>query len=270
MVFLASVLFNAQAWTNITKTQFDKLQTVQLKFLKRMIRAPNATPNAFTFLELGVLPIEFEVHRRQLVFLHHVLSLPHSDPVHKLYQKQKLFKYEKNWANNINSLLQAYSLDIENIASMSKLSWKNKVTASITSVALKTLQQTCLNQTKTYMHTYESFTQQQYITAYPPHLASFLFKLRGRSLNCRDNHHSSSKSIMCRLCNVDSESQHHTVNCAFVRGTNPTITLEPYLSDNVPLDKIGELQTLKDRYTEFQELVSKKNHRKPPTNSSLD
>ena len=261
IVFLASVLFNAQSWTNITKTQFDQLRTVQLKFIKRMVRTPNATPNAFTFLELGVLPIEYEVHRRQLVFLHHVLTLPKSDPVYKLYEKQKLLKYEKNWANNINSLLLTYSLESEDVTSMSKLCWKNKVVASITSFAFKTLQQACLNQTKTYMHTYESLTQQQYITTYPPRLASFIFKLRGRSLNCRDNHHSSNKSLMCRLCTVDIESQHHIVNCVAVRGTNRIIPLEPYLSNSVPLDKIDELQVLIDRYDSFQELVTK-SHRK--------
>ena len=235
-----------------------------------MVKTPNATPNAFTFLELGVLPIEYEIHRRQLVFLHHVVTLPQSDPVYKLYEKQKLLKYEKNWANNIDSLLLTYSLETENVASMSKLTWKNKVTESITSFALKMLQDKCLNQTKTYMHTYETFEQQQYITAYPPHLASFLFKLRGRSLNCRDNHHSSSKSIMCRLCAVDIESQDHIVNCVFVRGANQIIPIEPYLSDNVPLDKINELQVLKDRYSTFQDLASKNHQGEKQTNVSLD
>ena len=267
VVFLASVLFNAQTLTNLTKSQFDQLRTIQLKFLKRMIRTPNATPNAFTFLELGVLPIDYEVHKRQLVFLHHILTLPQSDPVYKLYEKQKLLKYEKNWANDIESLLLTYSLQSEDVASMSKLTWKNKVTSSITSSALKTLQETCSSQTKTYMHTYETFTQQQYITAYPPHLASFLFKLRGRSLNCRDNHHSSNKSIIYRLCDVDIESQFHIMNCVFVRGTNQIIPLEPYLCNIVPLDKLNELQELKDRYTTFQELVTKKS---PPQEAQMD
>ena len=257
VVFLASVLFNAQTWTNLTKTQVNQLQTVQLKFLKRMVKTPNSTPNAFTFLELGVLPIEYEIHKRQLVFLHHILTLPKSDPVYKLYEKQKLLKYEKNWANNISSLLLTYSLDSEDVASMSKITWKNKVTSSITSCALKSLQETCLNQTKTYMHTYETFMQQQYITAYPPHIASFLFKLRGRVLNCRDNHHSANKSIMCRLCAVNIESQDHILNCSFVRGNNPIIHLTPYFSDAVPLDRLKELIVLVDRYTNFQELVSK-------------
>ena len=66
-----------------------------------MGKTPNATPNAFTFLELGVLPIEYEINKRQLVFLYHILTLPKSDPVYKLHEKQKLLKYEKNWANNL-------------------------------------------------------------------------------------------------------------------------------------------------------------------------
>ena len=44
---------------------------------------------------------------------------------------------------------------------------------------------------------------------------------------------------MCRLCAVDIESQDHIVNCVFVRGANQIIPIEPYLSDNVPLDKIN-------------------------------
>ena len=93
------------------------------------------------------------------------------------------------------------------------------------------------------------------LTAYPPHLASFVFKMRGRSLSCRDNHHSSNKTLMCRLCGVDIETQYHILNCQFVRGTDRLISLDPYLKNNVPLDQKDELQMLKDRYDEFHELV---------------
>ena len=81
-----------------------------------MVMIPDATPNAFTFLEFGSLPVEYEVHKRQLVFLHHVLTLPQNDPG---YKQQKLLKYEQNWANNIESLLLQYSLQSENVASIS-------------------------------------------------------------------------------------------------------------------------------------------------------
>ena len=75
---------------------------------------------------------------------------------------------------------------------------------------------------------------------------------------------------MCRLCAVDIESQDHIVNCVFVRGANQIIPIEPYLSDNVPLDKINELQVLKDRYSTFQDLASKNHQGEKQTNVSLD
>ena len=71
-IFIAAVLFNSQVWSNITITQETKLQTAQLKFLKRTIHAPNSTSNAFTFLEFGVLPIRYEIHKRKLMFYHHI------------------------------------------------------------------------------------------------------------------------------------------------------------------------------------------------------
>ena len=76
VVFLAAVLFNSQAWSNITKAQFNQLETSQLRFLKRTMQVPSSTPNAFTFLELGVLPIRYKIHKRQLIFLHHIVHLP--------------------------------------------------------------------------------------------------------------------------------------------------------------------------------------------------
>ena len=72
---------------------------------------------------------------------------------------------------------------------------------------------------------------------------------------------------MCRLCDVDIESQFHIMNCVFVRGTNQIIPLEPYLCNIVPLDKLNELQELKDRYTTFQELVTKKS---PPQEAQMN
>ena len=73
---------------------------------------------------------------------------------------------------------------------------------------------------------------------------------------------------MCRLCDVDVETQHHIMNCEVVRGTDRTIAVEPYMSDNVPLDHKDELQELKDRYDKFRELVSNRQQKEPPINLS--
>ena len=65
-VFVPSVISNSQAWSHITDKDITKLKTSQLICLKRIMRTSSSTPNAFIFLELGVLPIEYEIHTKQL------------------------------------------------------------------------------------------------------------------------------------------------------------------------------------------------------------
>ena len=123
-IFLAAVLFNAQVWSNVTTTQEKKLQTVQLKFLKRTIQAPNSTSNAFTFLEFGLLPIRYEIHKRKLMFYHHIYSLPTTDPVFRVHLEQRKLPFEKNWTNEVSALIAAYSLEEKDISKISKGEWK--------------------------------------------------------------------------------------------------------------------------------------------------
>ena len=65
LLFLAVVLYNCQAWTKITNKEMEKLQAVQLKYIKRIFHCPSSTPNSLTFLETGTIPIEQEIHMRR-------------------------------------------------------------------------------------------------------------------------------------------------------------------------------------------------------------
>ena len=80
-VFLAVVLYNAQAWSRLSPSNINQLQVVQMSYLKRMMHAPTSTSNTITLLETGVTPIENEIHIKQLTFLHHILTLEDDDPV---------------------------------------------------------------------------------------------------------------------------------------------------------------------------------------------
>ena len=98
-MFLSSVLYNSQSWTNLSTTDLGRLEILQLNYLKRILQAPASTPNVSVFLELGILPIEAEIHKKQLTFLHHILTLSPDDPVLIAYHEQMSFPFEPNWAN---------------------------------------------------------------------------------------------------------------------------------------------------------------------------
>ena len=65
-VFLPRLIFNCETWSNLTNQEVELLQKVQLKYLRNMTEVANSTPVAGTFLELGILPINFEIDLRKL------------------------------------------------------------------------------------------------------------------------------------------------------------------------------------------------------------
>ena len=251
-VFLASILFNSQAWSNITQTQIKELRTVQLKFLKRIIQAPNSTPNCFTYLELGILPIEYEIHKRQLAFLHHILNLHPSAPVSQIYHQQLLFTHEQNWANTTKKLLTTYNLQEVDVRAKSKDEWKLLVNNAITNAAFQSLNTTCRTQAKTSHLQYDSLAPQPYLSKCPTDVASFLFRLRSRSLNCKNNHHKSHTNLTCRVCNVEIECQQHIINCRSIFSEESNLSIDELYLMNLEPDVVFVKQIM-DRYVKFHE-----------------
>ena len=221
-VFLQSVLFNSQAWSDIKRTEFDRLQVVQLKYLKRSMKVPSSCPNAATFLEFGVIPIEGEIHSRQLSFLHHILTLENSDPVYKMYTELRSFEHEINWASDTKQLCEKYNLlsyEEDAIKCMSKDSWKTLVRKNVETFWFNKLVQECVSMKKTQNLKYDALRCQDYLVAMSPLDAQIIFRLRTRSVSCKGNMSSAHRADMsCRLCGECDETQEHITNCSKIRG----------------------------------------------------
>ena len=170
------------------------------------------------------------------MFLHHIHTLPSEDPVNKIFQQQKLLPDEKNWYNNISSLLVRYNLSDSGLEEMSKDEWKMSVDTSVNEVAFTSLTVECGNMTKTHQLQYDTFERQSYITTCPSDIARLLFRIRGKIINCRDNHHQANPNLTCRLCHTHIETQNHAINCREVRSTEEIISLQPYISPSFEID----------------------------------
>ena len=97
--------FNSQAWSNLSQKNISSLEKLQSKCLKKIVNAPQATANSFTYLELGVMPMRYEIERNQLIFLHHIVHLEDSDPVKITWENMKKFPEENNWWSGVKSIL---------------------------------------------------------------------------------------------------------------------------------------------------------------------
>ena len=72
-LLVCSILCNSLAWYNITNTEMDFLETVDLVLLRRILGAPNSTPKEMLYLELGCIPLRNLIQKRRLSFLYYIL-----------------------------------------------------------------------------------------------------------------------------------------------------------------------------------------------------
>ena len=229
-VFLATLLHNCQAWRNLTISDLKKLEVTQLRYLKRVMRAPLSTPNAFVFLEFGALPVKFIIQIRQLTFLHHILGLDDQDPVRRTFEAQQLLPYEKNWANEVLPLLELYGISDYDIANISKDTWKAIVKQKVSQTAFNQLKDLIKDKTKTKHLSYSSFSPRPYLHQFSHKQATIIFKLRSFSIDCKVNRKTSNKSLSCRLCNSEEETQLHIINCASVSRGKPVVDMSTILA----------------------------------------
>jgi hypothetical protein len=251
-LFIQVVLNNAQSWSNMTKSNIHTLQTVQLKFLKRIFHAPSSTSNPLTFLETGALPIEYEIHVKQLMKLHHIVTLEDDeDPVKKQYEQQLLYP-APNWANEVGNLRKRYNLirtDTE-IAKLSKDTWKNEVTKKVSEKALADLNSEAKEQKKAQnLLPYPLLSRQNYMSDLSPKHARIIFHIRTGTIDLRSiRKYTYGNNTSCRLCLSEDETVEHVTNKCPKMGCTTQIT-------NIYTTDCKELTEMAKRFAEFKKKV---------------
>ena len=80
-VFLPQLIYNCESWSNMTPKDYKVLQSAQLLYLRNVMEVSRATLTVALFLELEILPIRFEIDKRQLFLFKRLLNKDKNDPV---------------------------------------------------------------------------------------------------------------------------------------------------------------------------------------------
>ena len=74
------------------------------------MEVPKSTPTSSLFLEMGILPVQFVIEMRQLMFLKTSIARDPSDPVKKVFLEMIKYPSENKWTNNVLDLQCKYNL----------------------------------------------------------------------------------------------------------------------------------------------------------------
>ena len=111
-VFLPRLIYNAEAWSSLTEANIQCLLKAQLHYLRRVLEIPKSTPTAALFLDLGILPIQYEIEKKQLLYLKCVLKKNADDLVQQTCYQMLEYQGENNRANHLTFLLRKYNLPL--------------------------------------------------------------------------------------------------------------------------------------------------------------
>ena len=97
-MFVPRLIYNAEAWSSLTEANIQCLHKAQLHYLRRVLESPKSTPTAALFLDLGILPIQYEIEKKQLLYLKDVLEKNADDLFQQTYYQMLEYQGENNWA----------------------------------------------------------------------------------------------------------------------------------------------------------------------------
>ena len=84
-VFLPRLIYTVEAWSSLTEANIQCLQKAQLHYLRRILEIPKSTATFDFSLDPGILPIQYEIEKKQLLYLKCMLEKNADDPVQQTY-----------------------------------------------------------------------------------------------------------------------------------------------------------------------------------------
>ena len=72
----------------MTSAELDLLETIDVSFLRQLLKAPKGTPREMLFLELGCMPLRNIIRERRLGFLYYILNETTESLVNTFFRSQ--------------------------------------------------------------------------------------------------------------------------------------------------------------------------------------
>ena len=221
-LLVSSVLFNSEAWYNITKAELELIESVDLMLLRGILKAPKSTPKEMLFLELGILPLREIIRKRRLAFLHYILHENKDSMISRVFETQRRNKTSKDWVTTVLSDLKEINLNmtLEEIRNMKKQTFINIIKRKIEYKSLKYLEKMKEKHSKVDSLKHPVLKMQPYLMPNDAKMkkeeCQMIFQMRCRVTDTKVNQKNRYDSHECEACGLTDESQNHVLNCKVI------------------------------------------------------
>jgi hypothetical protein len=215
----SSMLFNSEVWYNVTNSELELLETVDLMLLRGILKAPKSTPKEMMFLELGLVPFREMIRRRRLGFLYYILNEDKDSMIFKFFESQRKNRSSKDWVSTVLKDMKKLNLNMnfEEIGSMKKSMFLNIIKRKTEHEALKYLDKLKEKHSKVKLLKHPVLKMQKYLMPNDIKMkiedCQGIFKLRSRVTAAKINQRNRYENHECEVCGLFDETQEHILNC---------------------------------------------------------
>ena len=238
-LFLSSLLLNSEAWVNYTEKDVRILEQCDEFLLSRILECDGNSSNAFKYLELGVIPIRFEIMKRKLMFLQYVLKQNKKSMIYRIFKAIEENPVKNDFVFTCKRYLEVLKIDstFEQLENMSKTKLRKILKENIRNEAFMYLKNQQLKQEKIKDIKYTQLKMQDYLAESDRSIlvTKTIYKARGKTLDIKMQKKWKYDNIKCEGCQLNIESGEEILKC----------------------DKLGKNDKQADYTWFYSELVSK-------------
>ena len=88
LAIVPTLLYNAETWMDISKEAEERLENLQLFFLRLVLRVPVSTPKIALRTETGMMSMKIRIWKKKLMFGHHLQNLDKEALANQVWKEQ--------------------------------------------------------------------------------------------------------------------------------------------------------------------------------------
>ena len=165
-ILISSLLYSAEAWSNITEKQLSRLEVVDSALLKRLTGSHSKCASEFHHLETGTWKLRHHLTYNRLLYHYHILTREDGETIKKIYFKQKEDSVKGYWYKIVEQDFKFLEIEIneEQISCTSKSEYKFQIKHLISKAAFKHFMTLKETHSKLNDVTYSELKVQPYLT----------------------------------------------------------------------------------------------------------
>ena len=212
-VIVPAIVYSCETWIKC-ETDNSKLNQIQISALRRILKLPISTPLVSIYMETGILPLNLECEKRQLIYLWTLLNKKDQSNDIANMQLSEFSQNKNNLLNHITGLIKKFNIptshmDLQNI---SKGKWKSTVVKHIRKYANNhcVTKGKNLSKLKYLFKHKQEMMKEKYMSKLSRSEASTIFKLRTRMIHLKNNFRNIYKhDILCPRCKKEQDMEEH-------------------------------------------------------------